>query len=309
VAGNGDPRSVLLVTLDSCRHDTFVAAAAPNLKALGTVHRAHAPAHFTFASHAAIFTGFTPGVAEAKEAYVNPKYGKIFKLRTGEFAGPGGAFLVLDGENIVEGFKERGYLTLGSGGVGWFDTETVAGRVLTRDFEEFHFPGKYFFGREQVEWLLGRLDGAGERPVFAFLNLGETHVPYWHEGAAWDKAENPCRPFSHGNDAEKCRTRQRACLEYLDTILQPVLERFAAGTVVVCGDHGDAWGEDGLWEHGFQHETVLTVPLVYRLSRELKQEIPGGARQLVGRAAARLRHGRGAGSALVSGENVRREED
>jgi Sulfatase len=303
-----DPRSVLLITLDSCRYDTLVAADAPNVKALGTVHKAHAPAHYTFASHAAIFTGFTPGVASSREAYVNPKYGKIFKLRTGEFAGPGGAFLVLDGENIVQGFKQRGYRAIGAGGVGWFDTSTSAGRVLTRDFDEFFFPGKYWFGPQQIDWLLEQADGAGNEPVFAFLNVGETHVPYFHEGADWDREENPCRPFSRGNDADKCRVRQRACLEFVDGILRPLLDRFADGSIVVCGDHGDAWGEDGLWEHGFQHEAVLTVPLVFRLSRRLRPEIAGGMRQTVERAALRLRHGRGGGAELVSGDRVRGED-
>ena len=28
---------------------------------------------------------------------------------------------------------------------------------------------------------------------------------------------------------------------------------------------GDAWGEDGLWEHGIHHPTVMDVPLVFRL--------------------------------------------
>jgi hypothetical protein len=34
---------------------------------------------------------------------------------------------------------------------------------------------------------------------------------------------------------------------------------------VACGDHGDAWGEDGLWEHGIHHSKVYEVPLLFRL--------------------------------------------
>jgi len=47
--------------------------------------------------------------------------------------------------------------------------------------------------------------------------------------------------------------------------LAPLLSRFREATVVVCGDHGDAWGEDGLWEHGIHHPAVLEVPLLFRL--------------------------------------------
>jgi len=34
---------------------------------------------------------------------------------------------------------------------------------------------------------------------------------------------------------------------------------------VVCADHGDAWGEEGLWEHGINHPKVFEVPLLMRL--------------------------------------------
>src|SRR3954465_13936441 len=76
-----DPRSVLLVTLDSCRYDTFIAADAPNLKNVGEqVHAAQAPSHFTYGSHMAMFVGFTPGISGARTAYLNPKYSTFFRI-------------------------------------------------------------------------------------------------------------------------------------------------------------------------------------------------------------------------------------
>src|SRR6266853_641530 len=74
------PRSILFITLDSCRYDAFVEARAPNLKSLSPLHRAQSPSHFTFGAHAAFFMGFTPGDASRLEPYVNPKYGKIFRM-------------------------------------------------------------------------------------------------------------------------------------------------------------------------------------------------------------------------------------
>ena len=32
-------------------------------------------------------------------------------------------------------------------------------------------------------------------------------------------------------------------------------------TVVMCGDHGDCLGENGLWGHGFYHPKVMEVPM------------------------------------------------
>ena len=45
----------------------------------------------------------------------------------------------------------------------------------------------------------------------------------------------------------------------------PLLAAFAGAAIVVCSDHGDCWGEDGLWEHGIHHARTLEVPLLFRL--------------------------------------------
>jgi hypothetical protein len=258
-----DPTSVLFVTLDSCRYDTFVEAEAPNLKALGELHRALAPAAFTYASHAAMFAGFTPWVPERVEPYLNPKLAKIFRLARAGFRGTHRPFVELEGRTIVDGFRRRGYATIGTGAVGWFDTATPTGGILTQDFEVFFFARRLGV-RRQLEFIERELPRRA-RPVFVFLNVGETHTPYHFEGAPWDARENPCVPFGESNDAALCRERQRRCLEFVDLELAQLLDRFAGATVLVCGDHGDAWGEDGVWEHGLPHPKVLEVPLVLRL--------------------------------------------
>jgi hypothetical protein len=283
------PASVLFVTLDSCRYDTFEAAAAPALKSIGQLYRAHAPSYFTFGSHMAMFAGFTPGMASLREPYVNPKFGKIFKLAGGGSTPPGGAFFSLQGENLIQGFKRRGYRAIGTAAVGWFRPDTDAGRVLGRDFDDFFHPGNVWSLRRQVEWLEERLREHAGRPVLAFVNVGETHVPYYHDGASWSREDNPCVPFSDANDAEKCRVRQRACLEFVDAALAPVLESFAGASTVVCGDHGDCWGEDGLWEHGVHHECTLAVPLLFRLSPEAGPDKESALATLGRRVARRLR--------------------
>ena len=258
-------QSALLVTLDSCRYDTFVAADLPNLKAVGPVHRAMAPGNFTYGSHAAMFVGFTPGVAGSRQPWVNPKFSKIFKLAGPAFPGKAQDGFQLEGRSIVDGFRRKGYLAVGSGAVGWFDPKTETGTLLSQDFDAFYFPGNTHSLRHQVAWLLDQIEKKPGQSVFAFLNVGETHVPYYHEGAQWDPSVNPCEPFSNSNDADECRRRQLACLEFTDDALQALLDVFREASVVVCGDHGDCWGEDGLWEHGFHHIKTLEVPLLFRL--------------------------------------------
>ena len=174
-------------------------------------------------------------------------------------------FVTLKGKNIVDGLKRQGFTTLGTGAVGWFDDSTVTAQTLTRDFDRFFFSGNCWSLDKQLNWIdeqIRQLDG---KKVFVFLNIVETHVPYYYEGAPWDRQINPCRPFGQDNDAAECRRRQALCLEWVDERLGPLLDRFAHANTICCADHGDAWGEDGLWEHGVHHPKVLEVPLLYRL--------------------------------------------
>ena len=259
------PDSVLLITLDSCRFDTARDSVAANIKMVGDVHKAQAPSYFTFASHAAMFVGFTPGVAERRAALVNPKYGRMFALEGSGRKSKAQPGFVLKGRNIVEGFHELGYATVGTGALGWFNPDFPSGRPLTESFKDFFYTGNTWSLPEQVEWIEAKLHENKDRPVFAFLNVGETHVPYFFDGAPWSRLDNPCIPFQDVDRSAECRMRQRLCLEYVDRQVGSLLERFMPGTIMICGDHGDCWGEDGLWEHGVSHPMTLTVPLVIRM--------------------------------------------
>ncbi len=55
---------------------------------------------------------------------------------------------------------------------------------------------------------------------------------------------------------------QRASLEYVDRELALLFTELKDYFAVICGDHGDCWGEDGLWGHGFYHPRVMEVPMV-----------------------------------------------
>lgn len=258
------PESVLFITLDSCRFDTFASARLPNMKSVGPLECTKAPGNFTYGSHAAMFVGFTPGDPFQVKPLINPKFSKIFKLVGPSFPGKGQELFTLEGRSIMEGFRSKGYRVLGTGAVGWFDPETATGQLLARDFDDFFYPGNTYSLLRQLEWLEAELEAAPE-PVFAFLNVGETHVPYYYEGAPWDPCHDPCLPFgSPTNDAAECARRQKACVEYVDARLGPLLQAFADSTVLICADHGDCWGEDGLWEHGIHHEKVYEVPLILR---------------------------------------------
>ena len=270
------PDSVLLITLDSCRYDTAVNSNTANIRNLGPIHRAQAPSYFTFGSHAAMFMGFTPGMAEYRLPHLNPKYGKLFRLEGAGSKGKGEPGFLLRGRNIIEGFGALGYATIGAAAVGWFNPETPSGRVLTESFQEFFFAGNTWSLHRQLDWLRARLEENRGKRVFVFLNVGETHVPYYFEGAPWSARDNPCIPFQEIDRSAECRGRQKRCLEHVDAQLGLLLDAFMPATVLICGDHGDCWGEDGLWEHGVSHPATLTVPLIIRL-RGVPLSVPTAA--------------------------------
>jgi arylsulfatase A-like enzyme len=66
--------------------------------------------------------------------------------------------------------------------------------------------------------------------------------------------------------------RQKICLQYVDRLLQLLLTSFRGETILVCADHGDCWGEDGLWEYGFYHQKLLQIPLIFRLGASIDSE-------------------------------------
>ena len=267
------PRHQFLLTLDSLRWDVFEQANIPFLKNLGKWKKAFTQGTYTFPAHMSFFAGRLPQTADNTDYYDAVAFRtegsgrlrrnrQLFRLDNPEASRSAG--LTLSGRNVVQGFARLGYATIGSGAVNWFDPALPAGHFLTSDFEYyafFHGPNhaSHASARRQVDWARTAMDCAG-RPCFVFLNFGETHHRFVYEDCPWEKA-----PFAYG-DAEECHRRQRACLEYLDGQIRQLLEGMTDYDLVICGDHGEAFGEDGLWGHGFYHRTIMEVPLLIRAS-------------------------------------------
>lgn len=261
---------VLFITLDSCRYDTFKTMydqnLLPNISKIGQLFKATSPSHFTYGSHSCFWMGFTPGIADSKKPYLNPKFAKIFRMTHKGLAANDRDLYALEGKNIIDGFKNKGYFTIGTGAVEWFNPETETGSVLSKYFDKFFFAQNTWSLDNQLRWLMKLLNNAEkQKKIFCFINIGETHVPYWHEGADWNRWPSPCIPFGGDNcSAHESRMRQQKCLTWVDAKLKDILEKFEESTIIICADHGDCWGEDGLWEHGISHEKTLTVPLLLK---------------------------------------------
>lgn len=149
--------------------------------------------------------------------------------------------------------------------------------VLRDGFKRFLVTGAA--ARQQNEWLMNLIDkNARRRNFFAFVNYGETHSPFQYEGMAANSA-NVKEMFSRSrlwnqrgrlDDSwtfhEEAYNLQVKCAEFLDArtgeLIDFLLARSRPATIVVCGDHGECFGEGGLYGHAFYHEKIMEVPIL-----------------------------------------------
>ena len=72
-------------------------------------------------------------------------------------------------------------------------------------------------------------------------------------------------PVQSGSVGRDCPAyaHQVAATAFLDKAICRLLSQVPENTIVViCADHGECFGEDGFWGHGFNHPKVLEVPLL-----------------------------------------------
>ncbi len=264
----------ILIVFDSLRWDVFKSAHIPFLRSLGNWKKAYTQGTYTLPAHMSFFVGKLPQTLIEEDYYdaFAKRYDKkkkwayrttkqLWRLDNPEAARP--AKYGLEGKNIIEGFSKKGYLTIGTGGVNWFNPELPAGRLLTEPFEKFRFfdsPDQpcTMSAESQIDWVLDSLQ-AETHPYFLFINFGETHHEFAYKNCEWYGEKDP-----YGNKKE-CLRRQRRCLEYLDKQVEKLLAQLTDYDVVLCSDHGEVLGENGLWGHGFYHKKVMEIPFLIKL--------------------------------------------
>jgi len=125
-------------------------------------------------------------------------------------------------------------------------------------------------------------------PTFLFANLMEAHQPYrappsyrsvdaYDLGPAFEttlrnRFDDPDEALADGvdrehagPDPERARAAYEDCVRYLSDVYREAFEALSAGFdyVVTLGDHGELFGEHGVWEHGYGlYPEVTNVPLV-----------------------------------------------
>lgn len=242
---------IVLVTLDSLRHDVAAAARAagrtPCLDAvLPAWEQRESPATFTLPAHQAFLAGFLP--SPAGSARPPRMFGARFEGAVGVRPGS----FVFDESSLPSALAARGYHTACVGGVGFFSGRGALGSLLPALFAEHRWspasgPASAVSAAVVVDHALGVIDEiASSTRLFLLVNVATTHAPtHLHlPGAGRDSVDT-----------------QAAALAAADAHLGRLFEGLRRPTLlIVCADHGDCFGEDGRHGHGIAHPLVLTVP-------------------------------------------------
>jgi hypothetical protein len=244
---------ILFITLDTLRYDAACEALERGLTPTMAAHlpghaweERHSPGSFTYAAHHAFFAGFLPTPA------CPGRHPRLFAATFPGSETTAPTTYVFDAPDIVTGLASVGYHTICIGGVGFFNKQSALGSVLPGLFRESHWsPALGVTAADstasQVALAVKRLRAvAPEQRVFLFINVSALHQPnkMYVPGALEDSYET-----------------HLAALAYVDRQLSSLFAAMRRPTfVILCSDHGTAYGEDGYVGHRLAHPVVWTVP-------------------------------------------------
>ena len=300
--------NVLLIVMDTLRADHlslqgYERVTDPNLTRLANegvmFENAYATSSWTLTSHASLFTGRWPyehkadGGRDLDETY--PTIAEALSergYRTGAFNG--NFETVTKHWGFARGFAhfEDYYQTIPQLAVssvyGRFMEYYVLHKVLNMEFsiDRRWAPG---VNESALQWI----DQDTEKPFFAFINYYDIHAPYISpERARFSEFENPGGLVNTDwttADIYSPKTDEQIQGEidaydggiyYNDQQIQILLDELDERgvledtIVIITSDHGELFGEHGLWEHhNSLYKPVIHVPLIVWFPETVPQGI------------------------------------
>jgi hypothetical protein len=285
-----DPKATnnfIVVTLDSCRYDSFVEAAPRTMLKLGTLERRWAYASWTAPSHYNLLTGLLPHTSPPN-VYASDYYKEDFFNYNRRLGAKGVEF-----GKMVPGLWFPGFLrnTLGYTTHARVSLPVLNPRTgINRDFDSFQLMDKH----NDMRSMLPTMKFEEGRPAFYMLNVGETHYPYAkpdEDSSMWPRISGVNGVFKsldsqidaqgnliHAKDApqffdqdklDQLRARQVDTVRYLDKVFEELFDLVPKNTyIVITADHGELFGEGGYFGHGpIQHDKVFEVPFIEGMIR------------------------------------------
>jgi len=290
----------IVITLDSCRYDSFMAAAPKTIPMIGggldKVEKRCSYASWTAPSHYNLLTGLVPHTSPA-HVYASEYYKNDFLKYRERLGIPDIEFKTMVPHLWLPTYlKKKGYETHAMVSLPVLNPATG----INRDFDTFKLMPKHndmMLMLDEMEEHFKRPSKGlkGNTPQFYMLNVGETHYPFALPDEPTDQwprisgvngvfkkldeqvgedgtleSSNESGEFFDQEKLEELRQRQINTVRYLDETVFPRLYDLVPKNtwILVTADHGELFGECGYFGHGpILHDQVLEVPFIEGMIR------------------------------------------
>ncbi|MEM1044160.1 MAG: sulfatase-like hydrolase/transferase [Bacteroidota bacterium] len=277
----------IIITLDSCRFDSFMAAETKTIQKIsgGKVEKRYTYASWTAPSHYNLLPGLLPHTSP-ENVYASEYYKEDFYNYNDRLGSKG---TDIDFGAMVPGLWLPNFLQTKLG----YDTHArVSLPVLNqktgmnRSFDTYQLMDSH----NDMAAMLPTLKFDGPRPHFYMLNVGETHYPYAkpdEDSSMWPRISGVNGVFRKMKDQiaakeeseedekfkedfqffdqdklDQLRDRQIDTVRYLDGVFEQLYDMVPKNThIIVTADHGELFGEAGYFGHGpIMHDKCFEVP-------------------------------------------------
>lgn len=274
-----DTYNIVFITVDSLSFEVYRKARelgyTGGIDSFGKVFPAIAPASFTLPSHAALFGGHLPQVLSNNTSLGLSRKNRLFNSATSnaEERQVTAGFL-LEGKDIFEGFRKRGYAIRAFCGAIFFEKRETDLGPLAHYFKEDEMT---YFGHSvsmdrtskdvpigNLELITNSIDSLGKIPWFLFVNDTSTHIPYLFNDEDQSSVEAVALKASlkrnkslfqgrvdpeatYETIGKKFERAQIEALRFFDSRLVRLIQGLKRQTqnkilLIVCGDHGECFG-------------------------------------------------------------------
>jgi arylsulfatase A-like enzyme len=263
---------IVFIVMDSCRHDSFMAASTPNIDRLGEAEKRYSYASWTAPSHYAFTMGMLPH-SSPKDVFASEVYKEEFlqwKERTGSAEVSFKDFL--PEISLPKVLSKLGYHTVAKVSMPVLNKYTL----ISKHFDEY----KLMDHHNNFAGMIEEMEFPDDEPQYYFLNLGETHYPYMLSGdnlphvsgvhgalktiAKDEQKEAKAEESFNPERLKMLHQQQIKCVEYIDGLVGKLMAKTPKNTYfIVTADHGELFGEDGYFGHGpIMHEKCFEIPFV-----------------------------------------------
>jgi membrane-anchored protein YejM (alkaline phosphatase superfamily) len=265
----------VFIIMDSCRYDSFQAAATPNIDQLGTADCRYSYASWTSPSHFTYLMGMLPHQSPRK-VFASEVYKQEFAKWVDRLGIPDLSFKTfVPYLSLPKVLKNNGYRTTARVSMPVLNQYTL----LNEHFDDY----KLMPNHNDFASMVKEMEFTEEQSQFYFLNLGETHYPYMLNGEDMprisgihgvfkemdeyllvDKEQVSQKTFFDPEEMERLHQQQVKCVEYVDGLIGELFNKCPDNThIIVTADHGELFGEDDYFGHGpVMHPKCFEVPFV-----------------------------------------------